>query len=87
MSTMVGPKVLQMIANAGSIISNKYAVQAELSLKLAKQVQPNSFTPMTVPAGCTHINLFVIVISFLQKWLRKNCFQMFSSLPTLFLWH
>jgi hypothetical protein len=37
-STMVGPKVLQMVANAGSIISNEYAVQAELSLKFAKQV-------------------------------------------------
>jgi hypothetical protein len=38
MSTMVGPKVLWTVANAGSIISNEYAVQAELSLKLAKQV-------------------------------------------------
>jgi hypothetical protein len=38
MSTMVGPKVLQIVANAGSIISNEVAVQAELSLKLAKQV-------------------------------------------------
>jgi hypothetical protein len=38
-STMVGPKVLWTVANAGSIISNEYAVQAaELSLKLARQV-------------------------------------------------
>jgi hypothetical protein len=37
-STMAGPKVLWTVANAGSIILNEYAVQAELSLKLAKQV-------------------------------------------------
>jgi hypothetical protein len=70
-STMVGPKVLQTVANAGSIISNEYAVQAELSLKLAKQVCPYSFTPMTVTTSCTHLNCnsnhFVITKSFLQK--------------------
>jgi hypothetical protein len=37
-STVVGPKVLWTVANAGSIIFNEYTVQAELSLKLAKQV-------------------------------------------------
>jgi hypothetical protein len=37
-STMVGPKILRMLANAGSIMLNEYTVQAELSLKLAKQV-------------------------------------------------
>jgi hypothetical protein len=35
---MMRPKVPWIVANAGSIISNEYAVQAELSLKLAKQV-------------------------------------------------
>jgi hypothetical protein len=35
-STMV--ELLWTVANAGSIISNEYTVQAELSLKLAKQV-------------------------------------------------
>ena len=70
-STMVGPKVLQTVANAGSIISNEYAVQAELSLKLAKQVCPYSFTQMTVAASSTHLkhnpNHFVIGKSVLQK--------------------
>jgi hypothetical protein len=37
-STVVGPKVLQTVANAGCIISNECAVEAELSLNLAKQV-------------------------------------------------
>jgi hypothetical protein len=46
---------------------NEYAVQAELSLKLAKQVWPNSLIPMTVPASCTYINPFVILTCFLQK--------------------
>jgi hypothetical protein len=40
MSTVVGPKVLWRVANARWIISNEYAVQAELSIKLAKQVGP-----------------------------------------------
>jgi hypothetical protein len=40
--TMVGPKVLQTVANARCIIFSEYAVQAELSLKLAKQVHPYS---------------------------------------------
>jgi hypothetical protein len=78
-STMVGPKVLQTVANAGCVISNEYAVQAELSLKLAKQVDlklakqvdPYSFTPMTAAASCTHLNCnpnhFVIGKSFLQQ--------------------
>jgi hypothetical protein len=56
MSTMVGSKVLWTVANAGCIISNEYAVQAELSIKLAKQVGPYSFTPMTAAASCTHLN-------------------------------
>jgi hypothetical protein len=72
MSTMVGPKVLQMVSNIGSIISNDVAVQAELSLKLAKQVCLYSFTPMTVAAGCTtHVNPFVFVNSFLQTGLGQ----------------
>jgi hypothetical protein len=69
MSTLVGPKVLWTVANTGSIISNEYIIQAELSLKLAKQVHPDSFTPMTAAASCTHLNPnhFVIGKSFLQK--------------------
>jgi hypothetical protein len=70
-STMVGPKVLWTVAKAGSIISNEYTVQAELSLKLAKQVHPYFFTQMTVAARCTHLNPnpnhFVNGKSFLQK--------------------
>ncbi len=61
-----GTKVLWTIANAGSIISNEYAVQTDLSLKLAEQVQPNSITPITVPTSSNHINPFVIMTSFLQ---------------------
>ncbi len=71
MSTVVGPKVLWTVANAGCIISNEYAVQAELSIKLAKQVDPYSFTPMTAAASCTYLNCnpnhFVIGKSFLQQ--------------------
>jgi hypothetical protein len=70
-STVVGPKVLQTVANAGYFISNEYDVEAELSLNLAKQVGPYSFTPMTVAASCTHLscnpNHFVIGKSLLQK--------------------
>jgi hypothetical protein len=33
-STMVGPKVLRTVVNTGCIISNEYAVEAELSLNL-----------------------------------------------------
>jgi hypothetical protein len=55
-STVVAPKVLWTVANAGCIISNEYAVQAELSLKLAKQVGPYSFTPMAANASCTQLN-------------------------------
>ena len=64
-STVVGHKVLQTVANAGSIISNEYTVQAELSLKLAKQVHPYSFTPMT---GTLHKKLESgIFVTHLQK--------------------
>ncbi len=70
-STMVGLKVLWTFSNAGCIISNEYDVQAELLLKLAKQVGPYSFTPMTAAASCTHLNCnpnhFVIGKLFLQK--------------------
>jgi hypothetical protein len=38
MSTMVGPKFLWTVANAGFIIYNEYTVQAKLSLKLSIQV-------------------------------------------------
>jgi hypothetical protein len=55
-STVVGPKVLWTVANAGCIISNEYAVKAELSLNLAKQVGPYYFTPMTAAKSCTHLN-------------------------------
>jgi hypothetical protein len=65
-STMVGPRVPPTVANAGSIISNDYAVEVELSLKLAKHVHTFSFTPMTVAASCTHVNPFFIVKCFLQ---------------------
>jgi hypothetical protein len=70
-STMVGPKVLCTVANAGCIISNEYAAEAELSLNLAKQVGPYSFTPMTAAKTCTHLNCHpnhvVIVKSLIQK--------------------
>jgi hypothetical protein len=55
-STVVGPKVLWTVANAGCIISNEYAVKAEPSLNLAKQVGPYYFTPMTAAKTCTHLN-------------------------------
>jgi hypothetical protein len=42
-STVVGPKVLRTVADTGCIISNEYAVKAELSLNLAKQVGPDNF--------------------------------------------
>jgi hypothetical protein len=91
-STVVGPKVLQMVANAGCIISNEYDVQAELSIKLAKQVGPSSFTPMSVAVSCTHLNCnphhFVAYWEiFSPTRLRKSCFQMQISLPPLCLWH
>jgi hypothetical protein len=75
-STMVGSKVLWTVANTGCIISNEYAVEAELSLNqlslyLSKQVGPYSFTPMTAAASCTNLNCkpnhVVIVKSLLQK--------------------
>jgi hypothetical protein len=68
---LVGPKVLQTVSNSGCIISNEYAVQAELSPKLAKQVGPYSITQMTAAASCTQLNCnpnhFVIEKSFLQQ--------------------
>jgi hypothetical protein len=60
-STVVGPKVLQTVANAGCIISNEYAVKAELSLNLAKQVGPYYF-PMTVAKTCTHLSFTLIML-------------------------
>ncbi len=44
---------LCMVSNVGSIISNDYAVQAELSCKLAKQVHCYCFTPIAVAATLT----------------------------------
>jgi hypothetical protein len=38
-----------------------------LPFKLAKQVCPCSFTPMTGAAGCTHVNPFVIMKSSSKK--------------------
>jgi hypothetical protein len=70
-STLVGPKVLWTVANAGCIISNEYAVKAEVSLNLAKQVGPYYFTPMTVAKTCTHLNCHpnhvVLVKSLIHK--------------------
>ena len=39
-SGVQGPRVLRTLSTVGSIISNEYAVQAEISVKLAKQVSP-----------------------------------------------
>ena len=39
-STVQGPRVLRVLSNVGCIVPNDYAVQAELSSRLAKQVHP-----------------------------------------------
>jgi hypothetical protein len=63
-STVVGPKVLRTVANAGCIISNEYAVKAELSLNLAKQVGPYYFTPLTAakPALTSTVTLIMLFL-------------------------
>jgi len=33
-----GPRLLRILSNAGCIVPNDYSVQAQISLKLAKQV-------------------------------------------------
>jgi hypothetical protein len=72
-STMVGPKVVQTVANAGCIISsNEYAVKAELSLNLAKQVGPYYFTPMTVAKTCTHVNCHPNHVVFVKSLIHKG---------------
>jgi hypothetical protein len=71
-STVVGPKVLQTVANAGCIISNEYAVKAELSLNLAKQVGPYYFTPMTVAKTYTHLNCHPNFVVFVKALLHKG---------------
>jgi hypothetical protein len=72
-STMVGPKVVQTVANAGCIISsNEYAVKAELSLNLAKQVGPYYFTPMTVAKTCTHLNCHPNHVVFVKSLIHKG---------------
>jgi hypothetical protein len=77
-STMVGPKVLRTVANAGCIISNEYAVEAELSLNLAKQVGPYSFTPMTVAKTCTHLNCYPNHVVFVKSLIQKGEGQVVS---------
>jgi hypothetical protein len=37
-SAVQGPRILWMLSNVGCIVPNDYAVGAEMSLKLAKQV-------------------------------------------------
>jgi hypothetical protein len=71
-STVVGPKVLRTVANAGCIISNEYAVEAELSLNLAKQVGPYYFTPMTVAKTYTHLNCHPNHVVFVKTLLQKG---------------
>jgi hypothetical protein len=71
-STMVGPKVLRTVANAGCIISNEYAVKAVLSLNLAKQVGPYNFTPMTVAKTCTHLNYHPNHVVYVKSLIHKG---------------
>jgi hypothetical protein len=71
-STVVGPKVLQKVANAGCIISNEYAVTAALSLNLAKQVGPCNFTPMTVGKTCTHLNCHPNHVVYVKSLIHKG---------------
>jgi hypothetical protein len=66
-STVVGPKVLRTVANAGCIISNEYAVEAELSLNLAKQVGPYSFTPMTAAKPALTLTVTLIMFFFVKS--------------------
>jgi hypothetical protein len=70
-TTVVGPKVLRTVANAGCIISNENAVEAELSCNLAKQVGPYYFTPMTAAKTYTHLNCHPNHVVFV-KWLLQN---------------
>jgi hypothetical protein len=72
LSTMVGPKVLQKVANGGFIISNEYAVEAELSLNLAKQVGHYSLTPMTAAKTCTHFNCHPNHVAFVKSLIPKG---------------
>jgi len=37
--TVLGPRVLRTLSSAGCIVPNDYAVNAKLSIKLAKQVR------------------------------------------------
>jgi hypothetical protein len=71
-SSVVGPKVLWTVAKAGCIISNEYAVKAELSLNLAKQVGPYYFTPMTVARTYTHLNCHPNHVDFCETLLHKG---------------
>jgi hypothetical protein len=71
-STLVGPKVLRIVANAGCIISNEYAVEAELSLNLAKQVGPYYFTPMTAAKTCIHLNWHPNHVVFVNSLVHKG---------------
>jgi hypothetical protein len=68
----VGPKVLWTVANTGCMISNEYAVKAELSLNLAKQVGPYYFTPMTVAKTCTHLNCHPNHVVFVKSLIHKG---------------
>jgi hypothetical protein len=71
-STMVGPKVLWTVANAGCIISNEYAVEVELSLNLAKEVGPYYFTPMTAAKTCTHLNCHPNHVVFVKSLIHNE---------------
>jgi hypothetical protein len=71
-STMVGPKVLWTVANAGCIISNEYAVKVELSLNLAKEVGPYYFTPMTAAKTCTHLNCHPNHVVFVKSLIHNK---------------
>jgi hypothetical protein len=71
-STVVGPKVLRTVANAGCIISNEYAVEAELSLNLANQVGPYYFTPMAPDKTYTHLNHHPNHVVFVKTLLHKG---------------
>jgi hypothetical protein len=71
-STMVGPKVLLTCANTECIISNEYAVKAELPLNLAKQVRSYYFTPMTVAKTYTHLNCHPNHVVFVKTLVHKG---------------
>jgi hypothetical protein len=70
--TMVGPKVLWTVPNAGCIISNEYAVEAKIYLSLAKQVGTYYFTPMTAAKTFTHLNCHPNHVVFVKTLIQKG---------------